>query len=133
MSRQYHLSGQTLIEVLTSLAILSLVFVMGMMLFQRLSGIQSPPERLQTRMMVAAFLDEPIHPSEFFTEKDIRGRLLHRTIRPIDQRRQVYQVRVQAYWGKTLLEDRKKVVKLYPSFQSKVLEIIERPTQPIVQ
>ncbi|MEM7373244.1 MAG: hypothetical protein AAF587_31760 [Bacteroidota bacterium] len=112
MKKTTHLSGQTLIEVLTSLSILSLVFVMGMMLFQRIIGIHAPNEQQQTRMMISSWMNEPFDPLDLETERDIRGRLLRKQIRLIDKRRQVYEVRIEAYWGKQRLDKQYKVFKL---------------------
>lgn len=110
--KQYKLSGQTLIEVLTSMSILSLVFVMGMMLFQQITGIHSPAEKQQTRMMVGAWLEEPIDPLFPFAEREIRGRRLQRAIKLYDQRRGVYEVEVCALWGQDVLERRRRIIQI---------------------
>ena len=103
------LRGQTLIEVLVSLSILSLVFVLGLMLFQQISGIHAPAERQQTRMMLASFLQEPFYESDHLTEREIRGRTLVRRIQLMDRKRALFKVEVSAYWRGKLLEKRWKV------------------------
>lgn len=104
------LKGQTLIEVLTSLSILSTVFVMGLMLFQQFTGIQAPVERQQTRLMVADWLSESPAFAPENEERENRGRLLVRRVRLIDPARQTYWVEVSAFWGERLLERRWKVM-----------------------
>ncbi|MEL6135143.1 MAG: hypothetical protein AAFR59_17435 [Bacteroidota bacterium] len=73
------LSGSTLIEVLTSLALLGLIFAIGMTLVARLGGASSPQSQQWLEAQAYTYLHEP----DFMVgieEKEINGRLLRKRV-----------------------------------------------------
>ena len=106
----YQLSGGTLLEVLTSLSVLSIIFVMGLMIFQNMTGMYSPPQRLKTRALVKTWLYESID-DEIEEERETQGRRLIRRITLIGATAGLYEIEVQAFTGEILLEKRKRVIR----------------------
>lgn len=108
-----HLNGSTLVEVLTSLSILALVFTLGMNIFQRLSGIHSPVEKAKTQSLIREVLYAPLPPLIApKTETEIGGRVLVKTITPINEKQGLYEIEVSAYWQENLLDSRKRIIQI---------------------
>ena len=103
------LSGSTLIEVLMSLSLLSIVFVMGFALLQQLIGIQSPVQQFQHRTICRQVLYEPIASNyQAKEEREIKGRRLVKTIEAMEE---LYLISVECYWGDKLLLKRSRIVQ----------------------
>ncbi len=107
------LKGTTLIEVLTSMALLGVLFVMGMMLLGKLTDIHSPVQRYQNRVLVLEMLNAPIAlPFEKEIEQEIKGRRIIRTIEPFDLQRNLYEVAVTCLWQDQVQLSKKRIVIL---------------------
>ena len=106
----YHLTGSTLVEVLVSLSMIGLVFTLGMLLFQRLTSLNSPPEVFKSRALVRQVLAEPIDPEVLESEREIMGRRLVKKLLVLQLEPALYEVQVQCFWGERLLEERKRYV-----------------------
>lgn len=103
------LKGSTLIETLTSLALLGIVFSVGLLLFQQLNGLNAPTQTFQNRMILLEVLNEPLtEPWEAFEEQEIKGRRVVREIKRIDKK--LVEIEVRCYWKNRLLVSRKKMV-----------------------
>lgn len=102
------LSGQSLIEILVSLSMLGLIFVLGAYFFQSLGGIHSAKAQLQTRYLVEGYLQAPVEPSSPREESlEIQGRRLERSIRLLSRASSLYEIKVVAFWGDTYLTEMK--------------------------
>ena len=106
----YHLTGSTLVEVLVSLSMIGLVFTLGMLLFQRLTSLNSPPEVFKSRALVRQVLAEPIDPEVLESEREIMGRRLVKKLLVLQLEPALYEVQVQCFWDERLLEERNRYV-----------------------
>lgn len=113
------LAGNTLIEVLMSLSILSLVFLLGMGLMQQVMGIYSPVQRFRTRTILHQEMEKTNFTFIPFEEEiEILGRRLHRQITWKNPQQQLVEVKLSCFWGEQEIESRYKIINLknQPSF-----------------
>ena len=113
------LSGNTLIEVLTALGLLSLVFALGIGIFQQIAGISSPTQRHKSRVLMKEFLDAPL-PFPFVRkeEKEIKGRQMVREIILIHPGKRLCQLTVSCFWKNELVERRSRIIQAPPDYDS---------------
>lgn len=107
------LAGSTLLEVLSSLALLALLFMLGSVLFQQLGGIHSPLQTLRTRRIMGNFLTEPI--SLPLTRSEIRelsGRTCERTVEVLIPQKGVVRLTVSCAFGEELLDTRSIIMRI---------------------
>ncbi|MEM8897796.1 MAG: hypothetical protein AAGC85_06810 [Bacteroidota bacterium] len=108
-----HIRGNTLVEILVSLSVLSLLFVLGSMLFQSLSGIHSPVQKFHNRSLVREFLYMPLQED---WEKDetweIRGRHMVRRISSLGEYSGLVEIKVSCYWQDQLILERSRYTKI---------------------
>lgn len=112
LKNKLQLKGHSLIEVLASLSIIALVFVLGMGLAERFVGIYSPPERFVTRQLVQEFLQqEPPWQSvrETFWRRDRR---IVYEVMMWDPEMGLFEIKVSAFWEGELVEKRSRFVRL---------------------
>ncbi|MEM6766784.1 MAG: prepilin-type N-terminal cleavage/methylation domain-containing protein [Bacteroidota bacterium] len=105
--------GNTLIEILVSLSVLSLLFVMGMFLLQQLTGMYSPVKVFQHRAIVREVLYRPL-PDKYQEEEEwnIKGRRVVRSIRSLNKEAHVVQVKVSCFWNEQLMLERNRYITL---------------------
>jgi len=113
LSPNRKVKGNTLLEVLMSLSIISLVFLLGMGLLQQITGISSPVQRFRTRAIMQRELertDFTFIPLE--EEMEVQGRKLHRSISWINKKQEIVEIQVSCFWGEREIENRKKIINL---------------------
>ncbi|MEL6194340.1 MAG: prepilin-type N-terminal cleavage/methylation domain-containing protein [Bacteroidota bacterium] len=105
--------GNTLIEILVSLSVLSLLFIIGMYLFQQLTGIFSPVQVFQHRTIAREVLYTPI-PEEYQEEEEllIKGRRIIKEITPLNKEATLLQIKVSCYWDDQLMLERNRYISL---------------------
>ena len=105
----FHMKGNTLVEILVSLSVISLMFVLGSMIFQSLSGIHSPVQQFYDRSIVREVLyrslPEVIEGSE---EWEIRGRRVVRSILPLKTEKDILEIKVSCFWQDKLMLERSR-------------------------
>ncbi len=107
------LKGNTLIEVLMSLSILSLVFVLGMGLLQQITGIHSPVQRFRTQNILQQEMEKTGFLLIPLTEEiEVLGRRIQREISWIDPQRQLVHVRISCFWGEQEIAVRHRIINL---------------------
>lgn len=105
------LKGNTLVEVLISLSLISLLFVMGMMLFGTMTGIQSPSQSFRNRALLESYLERPIDQENSYEEEAIiQGRTLHRKVQLLDKYKGLFLLEATCSYGDKLLEKRSKLI-----------------------
>ena len=108
------LKGNTLIEVLVSLSLISMLFVMGMMLFGSFTGIHSPSQSFRNRALLESYLEKPLRePVSYEEEELIQGRLLKRKVLLLDELSGLYLISASLSYGEKELEKRSKVIRVY--------------------
>ncbi|MEO1416294.1 MAG: hypothetical protein AAFW00_13495 [Bacteroidota bacterium] len=101
------LSGNTLIEVLTSLALLGIIFGIGITLVAKLGGIYAPVSQQWMEEQTYTFLQEPVM-GEGIEEKEINGRILTRKIFRDDPTKDLVRVIVElSYQDRTMVKKQK--------------------------
>lgn len=113
LSFKRKVKGNTLLEVLMSLSIISLIFLLGMGLLQQITGISSPVQRFRTRTI----MQEELEKTDFTfipleEELEVQGRKLHRKISWIDKQQGLVEIRLSCLWGEREIESRKKILQL---------------------
>ncbi|MEL7531384.1 MAG: hypothetical protein AAFN10_08765 [Bacteroidota bacterium] len=105
------LKGNTLVEVMMSLSLLALVFMLGMYQFHQIIGIQSPAQRFRTHAAVQHALDKALPDLGSNTEEEmVFGRRIQRDWQSIGRDNQLLQIRVRCYRGDKLLEERFRII-----------------------
>ena len=92
------LKGQTLIETLVSLALLGLLFMLGLTLIGQLQGPNSPPQVHQARSLARAFLHEPIEGRPTAESQEAKAFRLERSITAAEYHG-LYEVSVRVFRG----------------------------------
>ena len=109
------LPGNTLIEVLTSLALIGVVFSLGLMLVARLSGPLSPPERAISQQLGYDWLNEELpNPVPTEIEKLELGRQLIKRVAPYSSQPDLSQVSVQVFHRERLLWEHHRLIPSTP-------------------
>ena len=107
------LKGNSLVEVLSSLSLLALLFLIGLMLFHRLTGPMSPVEMQKSRALTESYLYEPLAiPIEESEEREIMGRLLVRKIELLTS--DLYWIQVSCFMGHQQVDHRNRIIRLKP-------------------
>lgn len=117
-SRRTHsllkVKGNTLVEVLISLSLISMLFVMGMMLFGAFTGINSPTQSFRNRVLLENYLERPIEERNSYQEQHlIQGRTLQRKIQVLDNKKSLFLLEASCFYGEKLLERRSKLIRIY--------------------
>lgn len=113
MKRKHKLSGATLLEVISSLALLSIIFIIGSLIFKRLGDIQSPTQMLKSRQVAEALLAEPIpFPVPERQEWELQGRRCERTIKVLVPEKGIVELSIVCYWGDRLLLSRQRIERI---------------------
>lgn len=108
-----YIKGNTLVEILVSLSVLSLLFVLGSMVFQGLSGIYSPVQQFHNRTMVREVLYRPLPEAlEEEEEWEMRGRRVVRRILPLMSQEGIVEIKVSCYWQDQLILERSRYVEM---------------------
>lgn len=94
---KYRLDGNTLIEVLVSLSLISVLFVMGMYLWMQIAGPSNPIEQQKVRQMMLEFLAEPWPEGLEEQEREQGHKKLIRSFEPIREEQGLFQVTVRMY------------------------------------
>ena len=103
------LSGNTLVEVLTSLALLGLIFGIGITLIAKLGGIHAPVSQQWMEEQTYTFLQAPVL-GEGIEEKEINGRILRRKIFRDDPSKNLIRVVVElSYQDRIMIKKQKWV------------------------
>lgn len=106
-----HLSGSTLVETLSSMALLGLLFVLGSQLFQSMSGLGSPMQKFKTQQIVNTWLAEPLPAVPLnLEEKEISGRNCFKEIVPLAKNENWIRITVSCYDDAKLLEERSRLI-----------------------
>lgn len=111
---RHKLQGNTLVEVLISLSLISLLFVMGMMLFGTFTGINSPSQSFRNRALLENYLERPIDQENSYQEEAIiQGRTLQRKVQLLDRKKGLFLLEASCSYGDKLLERRSKLITIY--------------------
>ncbi len=113
MKRKHSLSGATLLEVISSLALLSIIFIIGSLVFKRLGDIQSPAQVLKSRQLAEELLAAPIpYPIPERQEWELQGRRCERKIKVLVPEKGIVELSIDCYWGNRLLLNRKRIERI---------------------
>lgn len=105
------LFGQSLLEVITSLSLLSLLCALGLQLSLRLTDIHSPTEQQITRRVVQNMLWTPPNLDAESVEIWQKGRRLEGNLTLISGDRGLYQWEVSAFVQDQLVERQSRYVR----------------------
>ena len=101
------LSGNTLVEVLTSLALLGLIFGIGITLIAKLGGVYAPVSQQWMEEQTYTFLQAPVL-GEGTEEKEINGRTLIRKVFRDDPSKNLMRVVVElSYQDRIMIKKQK--------------------------
>ncbi|MDX2247951.1 MAG: hypothetical protein SF052_14290 [Bacteroidia bacterium] len=108
----YRFQGSSLVEVLTSLSVLSITFMGGWMLFRLIMGIHSPVEEFRTQLLTRQVLYETFTTEALPGEKILMGRTLVRSVTLLETQPPLLEISVRCYYQNRLLETRTIITPL---------------------
>ena len=108
------LSGSSLLEVLSSLSLLGLLFVLSMSLVGQLQGKQSPVFTYQTQVLCREKLYESLDPEWVKSEESwlLKGREITRKLDPIDEQKGLFLLTVTCKWQEKEILKRQRIIQL---------------------
>ena len=105
------LKGNTLIEVLVGLSLLSLVFLIGMKALEGISGIHSPVQEFRTQALLSSYMQKEIPFIPFEEEVELQGRKLQRKASWLEEKQGLIVLELICYWGEQKVGERKKIIR----------------------
>jgi hypothetical protein len=92
------LKASSLVEVLVSLSLVSIVFVIAAMIWLQISGLQSPYHQTDQRMAARKLIDQAIATHALHDQTfTIQGIQYFRAIHPLHPENRLYEITVTAY------------------------------------
>lgn len=99
-SNPLKLKGATLVEVMVALSLISIIFVIGSLIWTNLSGPSAPGKVWDSRRIAREMLHEFETNLDAGEEtKKVEGRIYKREIRPLNRENSLYEVTVVMFGG----------------------------------
>lgn len=105
------LKGNTLIEVLLGLSLLSLVFLIGMKALEGITGIHSPVQEFRTQALLSSYLQKRLPYIPFEEEVLLEGRKIERKAIWLDEKQGLILLELSCFWGEEKVGERKKIIR----------------------
>jgi Tfp pilus assembly protein PilV len=93
------LRGNSLVEVLTGLSLLSLSMVLGLLLFQQLGGAYSVAQKARAYARSRSLLYASFQPEENATEQKWLFWTYQRKVSPVSTQTDLYEISVVCHYG----------------------------------
>ncbi|MEM6801594.1 MAG: prepilin-type N-terminal cleavage/methylation domain-containing protein [Bacteroidota bacterium] len=106
------LKGNTLIEVLIGLSLLSLVFLIGMKALEGITGIHSPVQEFRTQALLSLYMQKELLLIPFEEEVETQGRRLERKAIWLDEKQGLVLLELSCFWGEQKVRERKKIIRV---------------------